>query len=83
MTAEVGAGLPDMAAAAAALEVSTQYSSPALLNHSVRSYLWGRAYAAANGIDFDAELLGEPRFCIGLARVSTATLSRSGMPVGS
>jgi hypothetical protein len=58
VTAEVGAGLPDMTATAAALEVSTQYSSPALLNHSVRSYLWGRAYAAANGIDFDAELLG-------------------------
>jgi hypothetical protein len=39
VTAEVGAGLPDTATAAA-LEVSTQYSAPALLNHSVRSYLW-------------------------------------------
>jgi hypothetical protein len=55
---DVGAGLPDTKATAAALEVTTKYSSHALLHHSVRSYLWGHAYAAANGIDFDAELLG-------------------------
>jgi hypothetical protein len=58
VTADAGAGLPDTAAAAAALEVSTKYCTPALLNHSVRSYLWGQAYAVARGVDFDAELLG-------------------------
>lgn len=58
VTRDVGAGLPDTEAIAAALEVASKYSSHALLHHSVRSYLWGHAYAAANGIDFDAELLG-------------------------
>jgi hypothetical protein len=57
VTADAGAGLPDTPAAAAALEVSAKYCSPALLNHSVRSYLWGRTYAAAQAFDFDAELL--------------------------
>lgn len=57
MIADIGSGLPDTRATGAALEVSTKYCSPALLNHSVRSYLWGSAYAAANGIDLDVELL--------------------------
>lgn len=41
----------------AALEVATAYCSPALLNHSVRAYLWAAGYALERGIVFDAELL--------------------------
>ncbi|MER7000555.1 HD domain-containing protein [Streptomyces sp. NPDC000410] len=48
---------PGTAACAAALEVATAYCSPALLNHSVRSYVWASAYAADQGIEHDAELL--------------------------
>ncbi len=58
MIADVPADLPDTGATNAALEVSSKYCSPALFNHSVRSYLWSRSYATADGIDFDAELLG-------------------------
>ncbi|MCC3767449.1 HD domain-containing protein [Streptomyces sp. UNOC14_S4] len=49
--------VPDSAACTAALEVAGAYCSPALLNHSVRSYLWAAAHATANGMAFDAELL--------------------------
>ncbi|OQR66035.1 cyanamide hydratase [Streptomyces maremycinicus] len=49
--------VPETAACAAALEVATAYCSPALLNHSVRSYVWASAYAAQRGIEHDAELL--------------------------
>ena len=48
---------PDTAAAGAAVEVATTYCSPALLNHCLRSYVWGAAYGMRQGIDFDAELL--------------------------
>src|SRR5215208_7871860 len=41
----------------AALEVATAYCSPALLNHSVRAYLWAAGYGLGRGIAFDAELL--------------------------
>ncbi|WP_326836811.1 HD domain-containing protein [Amycolatopsis rhabdoformis] len=47
---------PETPAAAAALTVATRFCSPALLNHSVRAYLWGAHYAAARGIAFDDEL---------------------------
>ena len=47
---------PQTPAAAAALSVATRFYSPALLNHCVRSYLWGATYAAAHGIAFDDEL---------------------------
>ncbi|MBB6550496.1 cyanamide hydratase [Nonomuraea rubra] len=47
---------PETPAAAAALSVATRFYSPALLNHCVRSYLWGTVYAAAHGIAFDDEL---------------------------
>ncbi|WP_036475215.1 HD domain-containing protein [Mycobacterium sp. URHD0025] len=47
---------PQTAAAAAALSVATRFYSPALLNHCVRSYLWGARYAEAHGIGFDDEL---------------------------
>ncbi|MFJ4467900.1 HD domain-containing protein [Streptomyces sp. NPDC089424] len=49
--------VPDTAASAAALELASAYQSPALLNHSVRAYLWAAARAAAQGIDVDSELL--------------------------
>lgn len=49
--------VPETPATRAALEVATAYCSPALLNHSVRAYLWAAAYAATNDIVFDAELL--------------------------
>ncbi|MEV4873634.1 HD domain-containing protein [Streptomyces syringium] len=49
--------IPDSSACSAALEVATAYCSPALLNHSIRSYLWAAAHAKASDITFDAELL--------------------------
>ncbi len=49
--------LPDTLAGHAAGEVARAYLTPALLNHSTRSYLWGAAHAAAIGLEFDAELL--------------------------
>jgi len=49
--------LPDTSAARAAREVSIKYCSPALFNHSFRSYLWAASYGMARGIEFDAELL--------------------------
>ena len=47
---------PQTPAAAAALSVATRFCSPALLNHCVRSYLWGVMYGRAHGIAFDDEL---------------------------
>ena len=47
---------PQTRAATAALSVATRFYSPALLNHCIRSYLWGAMYGAAHGIAFDAEL---------------------------
>jgi len=49
--------IPATPACRTALEVATEYCSPALLNHSVRAYLWAAGYAATRGIAFDAELL--------------------------
>ncbi|MET9647354.1 HD domain-containing protein [Streptomyces syringium] len=49
--------IPDSSACSAALEVATAYCPPALLNHSIRSYLWAAAHAKASDIAFDAELL--------------------------
>ena len=48
---------PGSAAARAALDVATEYCSPALLNHSVRSYRWAAAYAGQQGLAVDDELL--------------------------
>src|ERR1700755_1316636 len=50
------ATFPQTPAATAALSVATRFYSPALLNHCVRSYLWGTMYAAAHSIAFDDEL---------------------------
>jgi len=47
---------PVTPAAEAALSVATRFCSPALLNHCVRSYLWGAMYGTAHGIAFDDEL---------------------------
>lgn len=47
---------PRTPAATAALSVASRFYSPALLNHCIRSYLWGAEYAAAHGIGFDDEL---------------------------
>ena len=49
--------IPVTSACHAALDVATAYCSPALLNHSVRAYLWAAGYAMEQGIAFDAELL--------------------------
>ena len=47
---------PVTPAARAALSVATRFCSPALLNHCIRSYLWGVMYGTAHGIAFDDEL---------------------------
>jgi hypothetical protein len=49
--------IPATTACRAALDVATAYCSPALLNHSVRAYLWAAGYALERSIAFDAELL--------------------------
>jgi HD superfamily phosphodiesterase len=49
--------IPATRACRAALEVATAYCSPALLNHSIRAYVWGAGYGLERGIRFDAELL--------------------------
>ena len=48
------AGTP---ATRAALEVVREFSSPALVNHCLRSYLWAASYGRLNGIAYDEELL--------------------------
>lgn len=48
---------PTTAAADLALEVVSEFSSPALVNHCRRSYVWAAAYAVEHGIAIDAELL--------------------------
>jgi hypothetical protein len=47
----------ETAATRAAREVVTAFSSPSLVNHCLRSYLWAASYGRANGIAFDDELL--------------------------
>ena len=49
--------IPVTPACRAALDVAAAYCSPALLNHSVRAYLWAAGYGLAQDIAFDAELL--------------------------
>ncbi|MET8419244.1 HD domain-containing protein [Streptomyces sp. NPDC005134] len=49
--------IPDSSVCGTALEVATSYCSPALLNHSVRAYVWAAAYGTEHGIAFDPELL--------------------------
>ncbi|MEU6409859.1 HD domain-containing protein [Microbispora sp. NPDC046933] len=56
MPAPFSETFPETPAAAAALAVATRFCPPALLNHSIRSYLWGAGYARTHGIGFDDEL---------------------------
>ncbi|MFF0679954.1 HD domain-containing protein [Streptomyces tendae] len=49
--------VPGTAAAAAALDVATAHLPPALLNHSLRAYVWAAARGTADGVPFDPELL--------------------------
>ncbi|MFI0787779.1 HD domain-containing protein [Streptomyces lydicus] len=49
--------MPETPVCRAALEVASAYCSPALLNHSVRAYVWATAYASRHDIAFDPELL--------------------------
>jgi HD domain len=49
--------VPTSAAAVAALEVVRAYSSPALVNHCQRSYLYAVDLGLRRGIAFDVELL--------------------------
>lgn len=49
--------LPDSAAVRAARSVAGRYLSPALLDHSVRSWYWAAGFAAAGGFRPDRELL--------------------------
>ncbi len=49
--------IPTTAAAAAAREVAAEFCSPALLNHSERSYLFAVGFASVYGLEYDAELL--------------------------
>jgi hypothetical protein len=59
VTTEHGDSVPEPQTdvARAALEVATEYCSPALLNHCRRSYIWAVSYAERRGIGFDEELL--------------------------
>jgi hypothetical protein len=49
--------VPDTAACRSALEVVTEYCSPALVNHSVRAYIWSAHLADTIAMSVDAELL--------------------------
>ncbi|MGY1714176.1 HD domain-containing protein [Geodermatophilus sp. SYSU D01106] len=49
--------LPDTPACRLAREVVAEFSSPALVNHCLRSYLWAADHAGRHGIAFDDELL--------------------------
>jgi hypothetical protein len=55
---DVSSLLPDPApVTTAAREVVVRYSSPALVNHCDRSYLWAASLGELEGIAYDAELL--------------------------
>jgi HD superfamily phosphodiesterase len=49
--------IPDTPACVGALDAARAYCSPALLNHSVRAYVWAAAYGSEHGIGFDPELM--------------------------
>lgn len=49
---------PDSVASTAALQLASDYHTPAMLNHVVRSWRWARAFALVDGwAGFDDELL--------------------------
>jgi hypothetical protein len=49
--------VPDSPAASRAREVVTEFSSPALVNHCIRAYLFAVSYGDLHDIGYDAELL--------------------------
>ncbi|WP_229874926.1 HD domain-containing protein [Amycolatopsis deserti] len=49
--------LPDSPVCLNAIDVAKTYTSPALLNHSFRAYVWAAAYGAVHDVAFDGELL--------------------------
>ncbi|CAN5334294.1 HD domain-containing protein [soil metagenome] len=50
--------VPDTAAARGALELATEYQTPAITAHGIRSWLWASAFAVVEGLnDYDQELL--------------------------
>lgn len=50
--------VPDTPAARAALTLATQYQSPAITAHAMRSWLWAEGFAVTDGLrDVDHELL--------------------------
>jgi hypothetical protein len=49
--------VPDSAVARQAVEVVSQFSPPALVNHCARSYLFAASLGAIEGVPFDVELL--------------------------
>lgn len=49
--------IPESTATVRAYEIAAEYTSPALLHHSVRAYLWAAALARQERIEFDPELL--------------------------
>jgi hypothetical protein len=76
---------PETPAAAAALSVATRFYSPALLNHTVRSYLWGAMHGTGafaevwNGISWHLLKVPGPGSLVngpGLAGVSCPLASR-------
>ena len=60
---ESAAGFPQTPTATAALAVATRFYSPALLNHSVRSYLWGAMYGTAHGDRLRRRAVSTSRRC--------------------
>lgn len=57
MTTVDAVGIPATGPASRALEVATAFYPPPLLNHCLRSYLWGAWWGTTHGVTFDAELL--------------------------
>ena len=57
-----------------------EFSSPALVNHCLRSYLWAAAYGAEHRLIFDAELLYVSAMLhdIGLDRRTLQTFCENG-----
>ncbi|MCK2024332.1 HD domain-containing protein [Microbacterium sp. kSW2-24] len=49
--------VPPTAASERALEVARQWCTPAVLNHSLRSWVWAKALADSRGLEIDEELL--------------------------
>lgn len=49
--------IPPTETASAALRVARAYSSPALVNHCLRSYIWACSLAESQKIEYDRELL--------------------------